>query len=79
MVCPPGLVGAAFRVSPEQADRLRNALITRAHGGNVAGLLPGGATRAAVTAVAARPARRQAATPRGPWAVRLRKTGLVCS
>jgi len=34
-----GLVGAAFRLSLEEADRLRNALIVWAHGGHWAGLV----------------------------------------
>jgi CIC family chloride channel protein len=48
-----GLVGAAFRLSLEQADRLRNALITWAHDEGAAGLLLVSAACAAATAVAA--------------------------
>ena len=48
-----GLVGAAFRLTLEQADHLRNALISWAHGGGVAGMLLVSAACAAATAIAA--------------------------
>jgi hypothetical protein len=48
-----GLVGAVFRLSLEWADRLRDALITRAHGESVAGFLLVTVTCAAATGVAA--------------------------
>src|SRR4029450_3876258 len=48
-----GLIGAVFRLSLDQADRLRNALITWAQGGEFAGFLLVTAMCAAATAVAA--------------------------
>ena len=48
-----GLVGAAFRLSLDQADRLRNLLISQAHGVGVAGILLVSAACAAATAAAA--------------------------
>jgi CIC family chloride channel protein len=48
-----GLVGTAFRLSLEQADHLRNLLITWARGASVAGLLVVSAACAAATALAA--------------------------
>src|SRR6516165_1985025 len=48
-----GLVGAAFRLSLDQADHLRNVLIGWAHGVSVAGILLVSAACAAATAVAA--------------------------
>ena len=48
-----GLVGAAFRLTLEQADHLRNALISWAHGGGVAGMLLVSAACAAGAAIAA--------------------------
>jgi chloride channel protein, CIC family len=48
-----GLVGALFRLSLDQADGLRDALITWAHGGRLAGLLLVTVVCAAATAVAA--------------------------
>ena len=48
-----GLVGAAFRLSLDQANRFRDALIPRAHEWGLAGLLLVIATCAAATAVAA--------------------------
>ena len=48
-----GLVGAIFRLSLEQADRLRNSLIGRAHGWEVLGFLFILAVCAAATALAA--------------------------
>jgi CIC family chloride channel protein len=55
-----GLVGAAFRLSLEQADRLRNLQVSRAQGEGVAGLLLVSAACAAATAVAAWLVRRYA-------------------
>jgi CIC family chloride channel protein len=48
-----GLVGAVFRLSLDQADRLRDALITWAHGWKLAGFLLVPATGAVATAIAA--------------------------
>ncbi len=48
-----GLVGVVFRLSLEQADRLRDALVARAHGEGVAGFLLVTATCAAAVALAA--------------------------
>jgi CIC family chloride channel protein len=48
-----GLVGAIFRLSLEQADRLRNALIELAHGREVMGFLLVLAVCAGATALAA--------------------------
>jgi CIC family chloride channel protein len=48
-----GLVGALFRLALEQADQWRDALITWAHGENMAGLVLVSATCAAATGVAA--------------------------
>jgi CIC family chloride channel protein len=48
-----GLVGAVFRLSLEQADRLRDALVTWAHGEGLLGFLLVTATCAAATGVAA--------------------------
>src|SRR4029077_19440818 len=48
-----GLVGAVFRLSLNQADGLRDALITWAHGGKLAGLLLVTVVCAAATAIAA--------------------------
>src|SRR5262249_48080209 len=48
-----GLVGAAFRLCLSQADRLRDELITWAHGAGPAGFLLVAATCAAATGVAA--------------------------
>src|SRR6516165_9483495 len=48
-----GLKGAAFRLSLEQADHLRNALVSRAQGVGVAGILLVSAACAAATAAAA--------------------------
>ena len=47
-----GLVGALFRLSLDQADGLRDALITWAHGGKLAGLLLVTVVCAAATAIA---------------------------
>src|SRR6266850_8559317 len=48
-----GLLGAVFRLSLDQADRFRDALITWAHGETLAGFLLVIVTCAAATAVAA--------------------------
>jgi CIC family chloride channel protein len=48
-----GVVGAVFRLSLEQADRGRDALISWAHGWNIAGFVLVTAAGAAATAVAA--------------------------
>src|SRR4030095_6549221 len=48
-----GLIGAVFRLSLDQADRLRNALITWAQGEEFVGFLLVTAICAAATAVAA--------------------------
>jgi CIC family chloride channel protein len=53
-----GLVGAAFRLSLEQADRLRDVLVSWAHGQGPAGLVLVAAACAAATAVAAALVRR---------------------
>src|SRR5436309_7473387 len=56
-----GLVGAIFRLALEQADRWRDALITREHGGILAaGFLLVATTSAAATSVAAWLVRRYA-------------------
>jgi CIC family chloride channel protein len=48
-----GLIGAAFRLTLEEADRLRGALVTWAHGWSVAGLVLVTLTAATATGVAA--------------------------
>ena len=53
-----GLVGAIFRFCLEQADRLRDVLIARAHGWKAVGFLLVIAACAAATALAARLVRR---------------------
>ncbi len=55
-----GLVGATFRLCLEQADRLRDMLIARAHGWEAVGFLLVLATCAAATALAAWLVRRYA-------------------
>src|SRR5262249_7072852 len=55
-----GLVGAAFRLALEQADRWRDALIAWAHGGSVAGFLLVSAVCAVAAAAAAWLVRRYA-------------------
>jgi CIC family chloride channel protein len=55
-----GLVGAAFRLALEQADRWRDALIAWAHGGSVAGFLLVTAICAVAAAAAAWLVRRYA-------------------
>jgi CIC family chloride channel protein len=53
-----GLVGAAFRLSLEQADRLRDVVVSWAHGQGPAGLVLVAVACAAATAVAAALVRR---------------------
>jgi chloride channel protein, CIC family len=60
-----GLVGALFRLSLDQADRARDALIGWAHGGSVAGFLLVVAICAAAAAVAAWLVRRYTAYAAG--------------
>ena len=60
-----GLLGAVFRLSLDQADRFRDALITWAHGETLAGFLLVIVTCAAATAVAAWLVRRFAPQAEG--------------
>jgi chloride channel protein, CIC family len=60
-----GLVGAAFQLALDEADRLRNALIVWAHGGHLAGLVLVTAAVAAAAALASWLVRRFAPTASG--------------